>query len=193
DWSRDGRFILYQENDPKTRADLWVLPMFGDQKAIPFLQTEFHEPQAQFSPDGQWIAYVSTESGNYEVYVQPFPGPGGKWQISTSGGLQPSWRADGKELFYAKPVELTGLNPVLKIMALEVRTDSFTFEAGIPEALFETRYGESALFDLRNHYAVTDDGERFLIVTRVEEAAASPITVVLNWSEELKRLVPAGE
>ena len=103
-WSRDGRFLLYWTNDPKTLADIWVLPLSGDRKPSPFLNTEFNEGNGQFSPDGRWVAYFSTESDRVELYVAPFSGPGGKRQISTSGATPPAkWRADGKELFYLAP------------------------------------------------------------------------------------------
>ncbi|MDA2926080.1 hypothetical protein MYX78_02410 [Acidobacteria bacterium AH-259-G07] len=113
------------------------------------------------------------------MYIQTFPEPGGKWQISTGGGSQPRWRRDGKELFY---IAGEGL------MAVEVKTDSSTFEAGIPKALFEARFPSGGR---RNHYLVTADGQRFLINTPVEQTT-SPIHVVLNWFEDLKRLAPTG-
>ncbi|HEY3026455.1 MAG TPA: protein kinase [Pyrinomonadaceae bacterium] len=102
-WSADGRFILYSEADPKTNLDLWVLPQFGDQKPIPFLQTAFIETQGRFSPDGKWVAYASNESGTFQIYVRPFPPSSGQWMVSTNGGNQPRWRRDGKELFYLAP------------------------------------------------------------------------------------------
>src|SRR6185436_2645522 len=91
DWSRDGRFLIYSVNDPKTRDDLWVLPLDGDRKPRPYLQTPFDETQGQFSPDGRWMAYTSDENGRPQVFVQPFPASGGKWQISTGIGVQPRW------------------------------------------------------------------------------------------------------
>jgi len=100
DWSRDGRFLLYGVQDSKTRADLWVLPVGGDGKPFPVAQTDFDEMHGRFSPDGRWLAYVSNESGRYEVYVRPFPGPGERVQASTGGGIFPLWRQNGGELFY---------------------------------------------------------------------------------------------
>ena len=114
---------MYISDDPKTGYDLWVLPLEGDRKPQPYLQTQFRENQGQFSPDGHWVAYTSDESGRLEVYVQPFPAAGGKWQISTNGGENPKWRRDGKELFYL------GLDR--RLMAVEVKTAP-TFEAGLP-------------------------------------------------------------
>src|SRR5262249_39294339 len=89
DWSPDGRFVLFRKTDPQTGVDLWVLPVSGDKRPSPFLKTPFDEWDGQFSPGGKWIAYESNESGRFEIYVQPFPGPGEKFQISTNGGAQP--------------------------------------------------------------------------------------------------------
>ena len=180
DWSRDGKFIVYQARTPKTKFDLWVLPLDGDRKPFPFLQTEFSEAWGQLSADGRWMVYESDESGRLEVYVQSFSadrsgatsGPGGKWQISTSGGEEPKWRRDGKELFY-----LAGT----KLMAVDVKTGSTTFEAGVPKALFDTRLGAGF-----RHYAVTADGQRFLINTPIEETTVLPVTVVVHWTAGLK-------
>ncbi|MBI4480048.1 MAG: serine/threonine-protein kinase [Acidobacteria bacterium] len=185
DLSRDGRFLLYQQNDTKTRYDLWVLPLFGDPRQAgtggkqpkPFLQTPFDEGHAQFSPDGRWVAYTSNESGRPEVYVQPFPGPGGKWQVSTGGGMVPLWRSDGKELFYLYRGRL---------MSAEVRTGA-QFEAGAPQELFEPQVGLTHGMEAGNHYAVSADGKRFLIIRAKESTQAFPITVVLNWPALLKK------
>ena len=175
DWSSDGRFILFEINDPNNQSDLWVLPLFGDKQPFPFLATEFSEYQGRFSPDGRWVAYVSNESGKQEVYVQSFPASGGKWQISTDGGAQPVWRHDGRELFY--------INPDRKLMSVEIKTGA-TFEAGVPKMLFETRVDAYAS---NNRYAVSPDGQRFLINVPVEAQSSSAITVVLNWTADLKR------
>jgi serine/threonine protein kinase/Tol biopolymer transport system component len=175
DWSPDGKLIVYQNVNLKTKRDLWVLPMSGDLKPFPFLLTEFNEHQAQFSPDGKWIAYTSDESGAQEVYVQTFPASGRKWRVSTGGGSQPRWRRDGKELFY-----IAGNR---KLMAVGVKTRE-TFEAGVPTALFGTRV--LTLANFRNHIAVTADGQRFLINSTIEETSA-PINVVVNWAADLKR------
>jgi dipeptidyl aminopeptidase/acylaminoacyl peptidase len=176
DWSPDGRFIVYQTSDAKTRFDLWLLPTFGDRRPVPFLQTRFNEHQAQFSPDGRWVAYTSDESGTPEVYVQTFPASGGRWRVSAGGGCQPRWRRDGRELFYIAADR--------KLMAAEVKPGD-TFEAGPPRALFATRV--MTLADFRNHYAASADGQRFLVSSMVEDEAAAPITVVVNWAADLKR------
>src|SRR5450755_695915 len=101
DWSRDGRYIIEGVSDPKTKGDIWVLPLFGDRKPFPYLQTDFSENDGKLSPNGQWLAYFSDETGRFEVYVQTFPTPGGKWQVSTNGGALPVWSRDGKELFFS--------------------------------------------------------------------------------------------
>ena len=175
DWSSDGRYILYENNDPKTKTDLWVLPLFGNKQPFPFLATEFDEFQGRFSPDGRWMAFTSEESGKTEVYVQSFPAPGGKWQISTGGGGQPVWRRDGRELFY--------INPDRTLMSVEVKSGA-TFESGVPKPLFDTRV-ES--YTNNNRYAVSPDGQRFLINVPVEAQTSTPITIVLNWPTALKR------
>ena len=174
DWSPDGKFIICERLDSKTRLDLWLLPMTGDRQPVPFLQTEFNEQQAQFSPDGKWIAYTSDESGTSEVYVQAFPASGGKWRISTAGGCQPQWRRDGKELFF--------ITPDRKLMAVDVKTGT-AFEAGVPKPLFDTRIFQLTTF--RNNYVVSRDGQRFLINSRMEDNSA-PFAVVLNWTSDLK-------
>jgi serine/threonine protein kinase len=177
-WSRDGRYIVYQENDPKTKADIWVLPMDGrtERKPVPFLRSEFNELQGQLSPDGHWMAYTSDESGQREVYARPFPAAEGQWKISIAGGEQPRWRGDGKELFF------WGADG--KMMAVPVKIvagASPSFEAGTPQPLFEahvTRSPSNTLFE----YDVSADGKRFLLVTDARAASAPSLTVVSNWA-----------
>ena len=176
DWSRDGRFVLYESYDRETRSDLWVLPMFGDQKPFPLLQTEFNEREGRLSSDGHWVAYVSNESGRNEVYVQSFPKPGGKKRISTEGGSEPEWRGDGKELFY--------LTPDGMLMAVEVKADS-TLEVSIPKSLFQT--GARGLAGTK--YDVSGDGQRFLVNTELL-LTSSPINVIVNWTEGLRKWDP---
>src|SRR5437879_3877443 len=128
DWSSDGRFLLFRNQDPQTGFDLWVLPLSGDKKPFPFLKTPFEEREGQFSPDGNWIAYQSNESGRFEIYVQPFPAPGGKFQISANGGAQPRWNKNGKEIFY---VSLDS-----KMMAAPVKSSpDRSLETGTPAVL----------------------------------------------------------
>jgi hypothetical protein len=172
DWSLDGKLILYIEGNAKGKFDIWILPLEGDRTPKPFLQDDFNKFGAKFSPDGKWIAYSSDQTGQQQVYVQPSPGPGAKHQISTAGGSGPGWRRDGKELFY---IGADG-----KMMVVAVKAGS-TFEAGAPKPLFNTR-----LKGTLNSYAVSSDGQRFLI-NDVTETSAPPITVVLNWTADLKR------
>jgi len=176
DWSRDGRYILYREVNPKTKFDIWVLPVGSqgnDQKPFPLLQTDANEAAAVLSPDGQWVAYTSDESGRYEVYVQSFPAGGGKRQISTAGGLGPRWA--GNELFYHAPDG--------KLMAITVKSGT-GFEASAPVPLFEFRPGGNLITP---YYVVTKDGQKFLLSTIVDTEAAAPLTVVINWAAEVKR------
>ena len=175
DWSLDGRFITYGTyGDPKTRSDVWVLPLYGDRKPIPFLQAEFDELYPYFSPDGRWIAYVSDETEQKEVYVRPFPGPGGKWQISTAGGTRPRWRRDGKEIFY--------LSNDNKIMAAGIHATGSMMEVDTVRPLFPTHPTTVAL-----NYDVSGDGQRFIVNALVESQAASSINLVANWMAELKK------
>ncbi|HEX8294012.1 MAG TPA: protein kinase [Pyrinomonadaceae bacterium] len=175
DWSPDGRYVLYQAVSRQS-LDLWVLPLFGERRPEPFLRTDFQEVSGRFSPDGRFVAYVSNESGRFEVYVQSFPASGGKWQVSNGGGAAPRWRRDGRELFY--------LSADRKLMAVEVGGSADTFEAGVPAALFETRVASITGAPL---YDVSADGRRFLVNVPVEENAPAPVTVVLNWTADLKR------
>ncbi|HXP81743.1 MAG TPA: protein kinase [Verrucomicrobiae bacterium] len=181
-WSPDGQLLAYHEVNPTTQRDIWVLRI-SDHKAQPFLRTRFDEAEPRFSPDGRWLAYISDESGRYEIYVQPYPGPGGKWQISTEGGTEPVWNPNGRELFYRSGD---------KMMAVDIATQH-GFSAGTPRMVFEGQY-EKAPFPISN-YDVSPDGQRFLMLKPVDQAQAAPtqINVVLNWFEELKQKVPAGK
>lgn len=183
DWSRDNRFILFQVTGTAD-GGIWVLPM-STGKPFPFLQTSFGEAEAQFSPEPggpRWIAYASDESGNYEIYVASFTGgpavsgQGTKWQISNSGGRQPRWRRDGREIYYIAPDG--------SLMSAAVQTGS-TFEAGKPKPLFRTHITTEPFPAF--HYAVTADGTKFLIDTAVDGPTMNPLTVVLNWTEGLKK------
>jgi eukaryotic-like serine/threonine-protein kinase len=181
-WSPDGQLLAFLEVNPTTQRDVWVLRM-SDHKAQPFLQTQFDESVPRFSPDGRWLAYMSDESGRYEIYVQPYPGPGGKWLISTEGGTEPVWNPNGRELFYRSGD---------KMMAVEIATQP-GFTAGKARALFEGPYVPTPL--TAPNYDVSPDGQRFLMLkpSPSTEVAPTQINVVLNWFEELKRRVPVKQ
>jgi eukaryotic-like serine/threonine-protein kinase len=172
-WSSDGKYIAYTGRSPKTQFDLWALPTFGDRKPVAIAVTPFNEANAMFSPDARYVAYVSNESGREEIYVQTFPEAGGRWQVSNGGGSDPSWRGDGKELYYRSPDQ--------KLMAVEIRLGA-DFQAGVPQALFPIRIRPGAP---RNKYAPSVDGQRFMIAAPLGRDAMSPTTVVLNWPSTL--------
>jgi eukaryotic-like serine/threonine-protein kinase len=177
DWSRDGRYILFTSyGNARTGADLWVLPLFGDRKPFPYLQTQFTEAGGVFSPDGHWVAYVSNESGSYEVYLSPFPPGGGKWQVSQGGGIQPQWNRDGSALYY--------LAPDGKLIEARVREKGAAVEIGTPRQLFQKPFASPRPGG--RSYAVAPDGKRFL-VDIAEQAASPPLTLVTNWTAGLKR------
>jgi serine/threonine protein kinase len=175
DWSSDGRFLLFNSIDPQTGYDQWVLPFSGDKKPFPFLKTPFNEVLGQFSPDGKWVAYESDESGRFEIYVQPFPGPGAKFQISTNGGAQPRWNKNGKEVFYVS------LDSKMMASPLKLSSDGQSLETGTPAALFPVRIAGGPLVLDKQQYAVSSDGQRFLVNLTLEEDRTSPITLIYNW------------
>jgi eukaryotic-like serine/threonine-protein kinase len=177
DWSLDSRFVAFHSisTTTKSASDIWMLSP-ADKKLQVFLSTPANEFFASFSPDGHWVTYMSDESGKHEVYVQPFPPSGGKWQISTAGGREPVWSRDGKEIFYVTQ------DPSNKVVVVDVKT-SPSFEAGTPRVLFETRL--KAMQGRR--WDVSTDGKRFLINTPIGEVKSQPITLVQNWTAELKK------
>jgi Tol biopolymer transport system component len=179
DWSADGRYILYQEADPKTKDDLWVLPLFGDRKPVRFLATPFRERDASFSPDGRWIAYDSDETGQFQVYVQSFPASGGKWQVSAGrlSGQLARWRSDGKEMFYDAGGPMMAVDLAGTVAGRE-------FKAGAPRQLFT-----GLLAFAPHNYDLSPRGDRFLVDTSrdLTIAASPPIVVVLNWKSGLKQ------
>jgi eukaryotic-like serine/threonine-protein kinase len=180
-WSRDGRFLLFSQRGKETGRDLWALPLEGDRKPMPYLVTPFNEDQAQFSPDGHWVVYTSNETGTKEVYVAPFPmSSGWKWPVSNGGGSQPRWRRDGKELFY--------FTPDSTLMAVDVTTGS-TVQLGMAKPLFHAAVlgGTGGGAGSAWRWDISPDGQRFLINTALEEAAATPVTIVLNWQTALKK------
>ena len=179
-WTPDGQVLVFMEINPNTGYDIYTLSL-KDSKPQPFVRTPSIETAPRFSPDGHFIAYASDESGRLEIYVRPYPGPGGKWQVSTEGGSEPVWNPKGRELFYR-----TGE----KMMAVDVTAEG-TFSAGKPKVLFEGSYVPTP----RSFpdYDVSPDGQRFLMLKATEQAAPAQINVVLNWFEELKQKVPTGK
>ena len=174
-WTRDGRYLTYSAIHPRTKEDVWLIALEENAEHRPLLRGDANESQSQVSPDGRFIAYASDESGRFEVYVQSFPELGRKWQVSTTGGADPRWRGDGRELFYL------GLDR--KMMAVDVMPGPAA-QSGTPRALFST--GIKYLWqDTRNHYDVTPDGQRFLILAPRAEPQAGSFTLIFNWTTAL--------
>ena len=176
-FSPDGRYLVYERRLTKSETGyhLWVLPLFGDGKPFPIVQTAFEEMEPAVSPDGKWMAYQNNESGRREVYITAFPGGGAKWQVSTNGATTPKWRRDGKELFF--------LDASDNLVAVDVNTSSNAVRLGTPHVLFQAagvqrEYGP---------YDVTADGKKFLINSGNLKEGANPLTLVLNWPAELKK------
>jgi hypothetical protein len=178
-WSGDGQLLAFFEVGGTSLRDIWVMPL-ADRKPQPFLATRFNEGGASFSPDGRWLAYVSNESGRPEIYVQPYPGPGGKWQISTEGGTEPLWNRNGRELFFRNGN---------KMMAVKVATQP-AFTPTKPMMLFEKEFAVSQFPATGIAYDVSADGQRFLMVEESDESSPQQINVVLNWFNELQRTAP---
>jgi serine/threonine-protein kinase len=178
-FSPDGKVLVFTEVDPSTGRDIWSLPMESDSSPQSFLSTAAHEWEPRFAPKGQLVAYTSDESGQNEVYVRPYPAGPGVWQISNQGGRDPLWAPDGKTLFYRN-------GP--KMMAVAVETEP-TFTPGRPSILFDE--GEYGLHPpgFINH-DISPDGRQFLMIKDETASEQTQINVILNWFEELKRLVP---
>jgi hypothetical protein len=174
-WSPDGRFLSFQTQGPGN-MDIYLLPMGAPGKEpVAFRATRFGEQGSNFSPDSRLLAYLSNESGRYEVFVQPLAPNSGRWQISTNGGSEPSWRGDGKELFYVGPDDY--------LMAVDIQRNGDTVHAGTPHKLFQLTH----IVNRRNHYVATYNGQRFLAVTALPEKQPEPVTLVLNWPALLKK------
>ncbi len=173
DWSPDMNYLSYQDNHQGV-ASTFVLPLSAERNPHPFLQSPFTTVRASFSPDGKWLAYCSNESGDLKAYVVPFPGPGGKWQVSSGGGDFPRWRRDGKELFYFSLDN--------KMMAVEIKASGSSFVIGAVRQLFETRAYRSQV----GAYDVTADGQRFILAYEPGQPNEA-ITLVENWDAESKR------
>jgi serine/threonine protein kinase/Tol biopolymer transport system component len=185
DVSPDGRTLLYTVLTQKTGTDLWALPLDGDKKPFPILQSAFDEMDAQFSPDGHWIAYESNQSGRSEIFVRPFPQSRGQWQVSTAGGTQPRWRADGRELYYV------ARDGHLMATPLAPTADGQALTPGAPVSLFVPRLASGTnvtigTYSGRPQYAVARDG-RFLVNVAVDAEATPPISIVLNWDAPFRK------
>ena len=173
-FSADGQLVTFNRRAPDTGLDLWVRPLNGTLAPHPFLRTRFTEVGAKFSPDGRWIGYISDESGQYEVYVRPYPGPGGKWQVSTQGGGEMMWSPVGNELFYRNGNKWMAVAVTLKPQ----------FVAATPQGLFEAPYVDVGGLS----FDVAPDGRRFLLLEPAEQAGpVTHLNVVLNWFEEVKQ------
>jgi hypothetical protein len=172
-WSADGRFLAFGQQDAETGFDILILPVGGDRKPYPFVRSSFREWFGEFSPDGRWIAYESNESGRSEVYLRPFPGPGGKWQVSTEGGARPEWSRDGRELFYFESDRM-----------MRVTVDSgHALAVGRPELLFPCNCLNSG-----RYYEVTPDAKHFLLIQNAQPVSpVAQINLVLGWGSELER------
>src|SRR5437867_340901 len=172
-WYRDGRLLVYSATDPKRKRqwDIWILPLSGKGEPRPYLETQFNETGGQLSPDGRWMLYLSDESGRNEVYVAPFPEPGGKWQISTGGAVVGKWLRGGTEIIY--------LSSDLTVMTVEVLAEGSRFETGSPKRLFRAEPSVSG--------DITPDGQRFIIAIRPSVGQNLPITLVANWTAGLDR------
>jgi hypothetical protein len=176
--SADGRYLVYIRrlvNDSKGNIDIWVLPLSGDGKPFPVVQSPFDDRNPRVSPNSKWMAYDNGESGRTEVYITSFPGGGARWQVSTNGGVQARWRGDGKELYF--------LDPSDNLMAVDVDVSSGTPRLGVPHALFQAVDVQREL----GAYVVTNDGKKFLVNNGSTKQGSEPLTLVQNWTAELKK------
>lgn len=181
DWSPDGRTLALDYQVPGgSAANVWLLPL-DSRKPEPFSQSRFFEAVPSFSPDGRWLAYESVESGRTEVYVKPAGGQKGKWQISNSLGITPYWRGDGKELFYESP------DPPGKIMAVDIAVKDGAIQAGIPHALFSVDEGLAVFNRPTRAWAVTRDGQKFIVNVPQKQERVNGFQVILNWTSLLQK------
>ena len=177
DWSRDGQYLTYTSGgDPKTKNDLWVLPLFGDRTPIPLVQTEFNEGGGSFSPDARWIVHASDETGRPEIYARLVDGTGGKFQVSTNGARAPIWRSDARQIFFSS------LDRKLQVAYVNAGAASFVVDSVRTLFDYESRSVVGASID-----DVSVDGRQFLAVITESKQTSAPITIVVNWDEELKK------
>ena len=177
-FTSDGRYLLFTRrllNDPQGNVDIWALPLFGDRKPFAVVQTAFSDLVPAASPAGKWMAYQNNESGRSEIYLTQFPGGGARWQVSTSGGADARWRGDGKELYF--------LDPSDSVMAVDVDSSGGTPRLGVPHALFQAMGVQRQV----GTYVVTSDGKKFLINSGSVKQGTEPLTLVTNWTAELKK------
>jgi len=172
-WSPDGRSLIFEVSTPQSRQDLWLLSLDGDRKPLPFLATPFAERNARFSPDGRWVAYTSDVSGAPEIYVRPFRESGGTWRVSNRGGQTPTWRGDGREIYYLSPDNMLMAAPV---------TSTAPFQTAPPVPLFQLAVSEN----LDPQYDVFSDGKRFIVNQQIS-SKEEPINVLVNWTATLKK------
>ncbi len=180
--TRDGATLLFQMPSSDSGSNIWMMSLGGDRASRPLLNSPANESWAELSPDGKWLAYGSDSSGRFEVYVQPFPGPGQREQISYGGGDSPLWSRNGRELFFMTRGDQPG---TIRVNAVDV-TPGSAFTSGKPRVLFQGRFGRTGG---PTAYDVSPDGSRFLM-TELLEPPRQPVTrlrVVLNWHEELRR------
>lgn len=173
DWSRDGRLIAFVSWGPEGNSNIWLFPTSGEGTPQRLVATPFQEGQARFSPDGRYVAYTSNDSGRPEVYIQALPPGNGRWPVSTSGGAQPMWRGDGRELYYVALDNTMTAVPVTLSPGVGI---------GTPAPLFKVEEDESLFYAVRNHYSVTADGQRFLVNS---VKGGTRLNVVLNWARGL--------
>jgi eukaryotic-like serine/threonine-protein kinase len=179
-WSRDGVLVYTNSSQTETRDDIWTLPP-NSSTPVPFANSRFSERAPRFSPDGRFIAYESDESGRLEVYVRPYPGPGGKWQVSTGGGTSPVWAPNGRELFYLSGGAL---------LVVPINTTAQTFSADSPHSLFEERFDRPTVSF--PNFDITPDGQHFLMF-KLQQTTQTTIDVVIDWVSELKARVPTKQ
>ena len=181
-WSADGKELVSIRGILGGGTEVWVTPVADVSKARPILQVRSTVQQARVSHDGRWLAYISNESGRWEVYVQRFAGGGGKWQISTEGGMEPLWSRDGKELYFRNAAKMMSVNV----------TTAPEFKADTARVLFEKQFSGPTI--PTGMSGVSPDGQRFLMLETVDgEKPVTEMNIVLNWAEELKRLLPTAK
>ena len=177
-WSPDGSILAFYERQPETALDLYTLAVDGDRVPSELLVTPANEHSPMFSPDGQWLVYVSDETGQEEIYLQPYPGTGQRETVSTNGGREATWSADGRELYYRRGNQ---------VLAVSIRTEP-TVELGEPRVMFQASYVSEPGGGIS--YSPAGDGESFIMVRQGDDVAPRQIHVVFNWFNELERLVP---